>query len=215
MVLVSVVVVIMLGLASALVGDVTRGNALRRMRAETVLAVLQSNTANMEALEWQAIADRKIPPKLGRKFAVARKELNRNLQTFSKEAGHPEAVIKIELSYLIYSRAVGQEFILIREGHTEAARALDGRRTDRAGEILNDLLVTERTHFRNDARHAAIAFLFMLIVRSRARDAAAEAEALRERNSKLREIDRTKDEFVATVSHELRTPLTSIRGYLE
>jgi signal transduction histidine kinase len=232
MVLVSVVVVITLGLASALIGDVTRGNALRQMRAETVLAVLQSNTAHMEALEWQAIANKKIPPTLATKFASARNELNRNLLIFRKEAEHPAAVTKIELAYLVYSRAVGQEFILIREGHTAAARALDRSRTDSAGEVLNDLLVAGGGNFRRDARHAAtlarivgwvtplaaafaIAFLFMLIVRSRARDAAVESEALRERNSKLREIDRTKDEFVATVSHELRTPLTSIRGYLE
>ena len=32
---------------------------------------------------------------------------------------------------------------------------------------------------------------------------------------RLRELDRTKTEFVATVSHELRTPLTSIAGYVE
>jgi signal transduction histidine kinase len=30
-----------------------------------------------------------------------------------------------------------------------------------------------------------------------------------------RELDRLKDEFVATVSHELRTPLTSMMGFLE
>lgn len=38
---------------------------------------------------------------------------------------------------------------------------------------------------------------------------------LRAANERLQELDRLKDEFVATVSHELRTPLTSIRAFSE
>ena len=38
---------------------------------------------------------------------------------------------------------------------------------------------------------------------------------LRAANERLTELDRLKDEFLATVTHELRTPLTSIRSFSE
>lgn len=37
---------------------------------------------------------------------------------------------------------------------------------------------------------------------------------LRESNTRLRELDEAKDDFISMASHQLRTPLTSIKGYI-
>lgn len=64
--------------------------------------------------------------------------------------------------------------------------------------------------------HRFNAFVRDITERKRAE---AERELLlareREQNERLRELDRLKDDIIASVSHELRTPLTSIRGYVD
>jgi len=51
----------------------------------------------------------------------------------------------------------------------------------------------------------------MVVVLEHARLAGLEKSAL----ERLRDLDRLKDDFIATVSHELRTPLTSIKGFAQ
>lgn len=42
----------------------------------------------------------------------------------------------------------------------------------------------------------------------------AATKELRRSNAQLRQLDKTKDEFISMASHQLRTPLTSIKGYV-
>lgn len=52
---------------------------------------------------------------------------------------------------------------------------------------------------------------FNLTLRQKVEDATKE---LRRANLRLKELDKTKNEFISMASHQLRTPLTTIKGYL-
>ncbi len=71
--------------------------------------------------------------------------------------------------------------------------------TDAAGKLTGYLGVAEDVTEQRRSRSLLVAGL------------EKEVEAVR----RLQELDRAKDDFVATVSHELRTPITSILGYVE
>jgi signal transduction histidine kinase len=61
---------------------------------------------------------------------------------------------------------------------------------------------------------ADVATAYLLNAQARA-DLEAVSATERAASEKLRVVDRTRTEFLATVIHELRTPLTSISGYTE
>ena len=93
-----------------------------------------------------------------------------------------------------------RDWTLVRQGGQRFTASLAVVKvTDSAGQVVGHLAVAHDVTEQRKSRSLLVAGL------------EKEAEAVR----RLKELDRAKDDFVATVSHELRTPMTSILGYVE
>jgi PAS domain S-box-containing protein len=98
------------------------------------------------------------------------------------------------------SGAQARDWTLVRrDGERFTASLAVVKVTDAAGATVGHLGVVHDVTEQRKSRNLLVAGL------------EREAEAVR----RLKELDRAKDDFVATVSHELRTPITSILGYVE
>src|SRR6185369_5222076 len=80
-----------------------------------------------------------------------------------------------------------------------------------ASAVKEEALSVEEVREMLDEASQVIVYSHRLEQKSRELELAT--EELRAANERLEELDRLKDDFVATVSHELRTPLTSIRTF--
>lgn len=99
---------------------------------EIDLAVLARDAASMQALEWQAVAERAVSPELSEAFAQVAESARQSLLRIEVGRGADPRLAAIDSLYLAYRRLITTELRLIDDGQMSEALAIDRRSVDPA-----------------------------------------------------------------------------------
>ncbi|HEY6277534.1 MAG TPA: HAMP domain-containing sensor histidine kinase [Streptosporangiaceae bacterium] len=212
----ALVAVAIIGVLLTLNGYASRHRATASQAAAAELASSQLN-----ALEWQAIAEGRLPPGTDARVAQLLGSIQDQLDHIRPGSEAARSAL------MLYAAAIREEFGLVQTGLTAQARQLDAMLVEPAFRDLAGTLeqaVRMNTRSAEDADRLAtagdilavaigLAVVSLLLLRFAATRRALAAAEVEERL--LRETDKAKDNMISVVSHDLRTPLTSIVGYLE
>lgn len=209
----------------AVAGTSSLRHAAVEQRETALAAQIDTGINKLHALEWQARSEQGVSTELGRGVLQTDRQVEQSFRDLVRLEGG--VTYRNLRAYRTYARFTNRELNLLRAGKLVAAARLDEREVDPRAAALTGLIGEQTREIEAAARSidgearglllGALVATAVLVALLFWQFALQQMGRRRDRGllTRLNELSRQKDEFVATVSHELRTPLTSICGYAE
>ncbi|HEX6755771.1 MAG TPA: EAL domain-containing protein [Mycobacteriales bacterium] len=143
-------------------------SAEERGELRNLLSRIESGCRHQSALEWQALAERRLSPQLGRERDQVDATTDAGVARLLAADPASSAAGAVEEAYAVYHAAVETEFVLLERGDLEKAKDVDEERVDPAfGDLARALAAADR-HYdalnRRDKRRADVGTGLLLAV---------------------------------------------------
>ena len=164
-------------------------------RAEVLLLQLHGFAYRLSAFEWQAVGEREMSSKIVAGVQDAQADMKRTMASLEQLDANAGNLRPVRQTYDAYSRAMTEEFGLIRSGNFDEARRVDEERVDPAFDAFTQALSSTGAAYRAQAQQMgrlallgtvlilllAIATVAVLVWRTQKAQAASAAAAAERR----------------------------------
>jgi two-component system cell cycle sensor histidine kinase/response regulator CckA len=134
-------------------------------QAQVQLAQLDAATHELQALDWRALAERRVPPDASAVFAEVNAETRDSVATLTR-VGERQVSNGVAGAFLRYRTAVERELSLVASGRIAAARRFDARVVDpafdRVHAVLDSAAASLRPRVADNARRSEVGSVLVL-----------------------------------------------------
>jgi diguanylate cyclase (GGDEF)-like protein len=152
---VPLVAALLVALVAAYLITELRSRADEDRRAVLLIERLELQAYRLSALEWQAIAERRLDPELLEEKQQASEEVSRALDEVDRSGTDTELLPSLKEASRDYREAVDEEFRLLGAGEIEQALAVDEERVDPSFEVLSEALQDGEYYYNARAQRAS------------------------------------------------------------
>ena len=146
---------------AAVVANVTLHRVVEdSTRAEVLLLQLHGFAYRLSAFEWQAVSEREMSSKIVAGVQDAQADMKRTMASLEQLDANAGNLRPVRHTYDAYSRAMNEEFGLIKSGNLGQARRVDEELVDPAFDAFTDALSSTGATYRVQAEQMGDLALF-------------------------------------------------------